>query len=71
MEEKTINIGRYKYRLIQVGRPVHMRVKSNASHETACGLIGSSGKLSAWDARDVECGLCRKTKAYKKAMGIK
>lgn len=53
--------------IIQIGKPVHLQVKSVARAYTACWLIGGD-HLTAWDPRDVECERCKKTRAYKEAM---
>ena len=50
--------------IVNIGKPIHLRVGAGA---TACGLFGSH--MAAWDARDVECERCKKTKAYKTKMG--
>lgn len=50
--------------IIQIGRPIHLRLYDRKV--TACGLVGEYE--SAYDPRDVECLNCRKTKAYYKAI---
>jgi len=64
----------------KIGRPTHLLtlhdVNDNHYTRTACGSKWWSGKndgqgndLGAWDARDVNCLNCGRTKAYKTMMG--
>ena len=46
-------------RVIQVGKPTHMKLKNGS---TACGLVGA--QYAAYDARDVNCLSCMKTHRY-------
>jgi len=51
-----------------IGKPTHMTKDGKI---TCCGLVGKEVHIMAYDARDVDCLRCRKTKAYKAYMGIR
>ena len=48
-------------KVIKIGKPTHYR--PNNKNVTACGVI--SPEYFAYDARDVDCLRCMKTKKYK------
>lgn len=57
-------------RIIQVGKPTHLKVAGttgpdgNRIYWTACGLIGTPTHGAAFDPRDVDCLNCRKTRQF-------
>lgn len=51
--------------IIRVGKPIHYR--PGQDNITACGLVGT--EYAAYDPRDVDCLNCRKTAAYRRAIG--
>ena len=48
------------------GKPAHFRT-DNEQRRSVCGIPWV--EFFAWDARDVNCVRCMKTKAWKRAMG--
>ena len=52
---------------MKIGKPCHFRPSNR--NVSACGVV--SPAYSAYDARDVDCYRCKKTKAYKVYMGEK
>ena len=53
--------------IIRVGRPTHFRLNNG---RIACGLVSSMAS-AAYDGRDVDCLLCRRTRKWKIYTGIK
>lgn len=54
-------------RIIRIGVPTHFRPTND--NVSACGMRVPA--MASYDGRDVNCVSCRKTKAWKRYMGVK